>query len=199
MSCIALFGGTFNPIHNGHIQIINETSKLKFIDKVLVIPDNLPPHKDVGIFADNHHRVNMCRLAIKGIDKVQIDESELLRGGKSYTYDTLRSFKQKYPNDKLYFVCGGDMLVTLHQWYKAEDLFKLCSFIAFGRNGTDSNLFFESVEALKKAGADIIYVDTEITAVSSTELRHQIINGKLDSTYLPQSIVDYIIDNKVYG
>lgn len=198
MSGIAVFGGTFNPIHCGHLQIINEVDKLGFIDKILIMPDNIPPHKKVGFLAENLHRVNMCKLAISEIKKACVDESELQRGGKSYTFDTLTNLKEKYVNDDLYLVCGGDMVLTLDTWYKANELFKLCTFIVFSRSTLNASDFDEKVCKLKALGAKIIVVDTDIMSVSSTEIREAVINGLSTEGLLPNEVRKYIIDNKVY-
>lgn len=199
MAGIAIFGGTFNPIHNGHIQMIKEIEKLDFIDKILVMPDNIPPHKEVGFLADNFHRANMCKLAVNDIKKAVVDETEMNRGGKSYTFDTLCALKEKYNGDNLYLVCGGDMLISLDSWYKADQLFKLCTFIAFSRSNISKEKFNKRVKELAECGAEIIIIDSDIISVSSTGIRENLKKGFVSDGLLPECVSEYIIDNKVYG
>jgi nicotinate-nucleotide adenylyltransferase len=198
MSGIALFGGTFNPIHCGHLQMIKEVDKLEFIDKILIMPDNIPPHKEVGFLAENAHRVQMCRLAVNFVKKAVIDESELQRGGKSYTYDTLCFLKEKYVNDDLYLVCGGDMVLTLDRWYKADELLKMCTFIVFNRSGIFCKEFSEKVLQLKSLGAKIIVIETDILSVSSSQIRDMLKKGQSTDGFLPKSVSEYINENGIY-
>lgn len=199
MAGIALFGGTFNPIHNGHIQMLNAVSRLTYIDDIFVIPDNIPPHKKTDFLAENTDRVNMCRLAVRQINKVHIDEREIKRGGKSYTFDTVCEFKREYPDKDIYFVCGADMAVSLDTWYNAEELYKLVTFIAFKRVETDAEKFNTKTAELINEGAKIIFMDENIISVSSSELRNNIKKREFNSELLPESVIEYIKINKVYG
>lgn len=196
MSGIAVFGGTFNPIHNGHIQILREVSKLNFVEKILVMPDNIPPHKQTNFLADNKHRIAMCEIAIKGIDKAVLDCREMKRGGKSYTYHTVLELKNEYKNNDIYFVCGGDMIMSLDMWYNSEELFKLTKFIAFSRSGIDKKRFDDKLAFLKSIGADIYFIDCDIISVSSTKIREELTLNKNCS--VPENVYNYIMENKVY-
>lgn len=198
MSGIAVFGGTFNPIHIGHAQMICEVNKLSFIDKILVMPDNIPPHKQTDFLADNSHRINMCKLATENVSKAVVDDREIKRGGKSYTYYTVCALKEDYPNDDIYLSIGGDMLMSLDSWFNAKELFRLIKFIAFKRSGIDKSAFAEKIEYLKKLGADIYVIDVDIVSVSSTEIRGDFALGR-NNNLVPESVYNYIIENKVYG
>ena len=198
MAGIAVFGGTFNPIHNGHIQMLSEVNNLGFIDKILVMPDNIPPHKQTDFLADNSHRLNMCKIAVADISKAVVDDREIERGGKSYTYYTACLLKEDFKFDDIYMVIGGDMVMSLDQWFNAGELFKLIKFIAFCRNGIDKSAFYEKIDALKKLGADIFVIDADIISVSSTEIRNDFLLHK-SNNLIPESVYSYIIENKVYG
>ncbi len=198
MSGIAVFGGTFNPIHKGHIEMLSEVDKLDFIDKILVMPDNIPPHKQTDFLADNLHRINMCELAIEDINKAVVDDREIKRGGKSYTYYTVCSLKEDYRNDDIYLVCGGDMIMSLDTWFNAKELFKSIKFIAFCRSGIDKKAFNDKVEALKKLGADIFVINADIVSVSSTEIRQDLVLNR-NNNLVPEKVYNYIVENKVYG
>ncbi len=192
MANIAILGGTFNPFHIGHFEMLAEITNLSFIDKVLVIPDKIPPHKTFDNTVDDIHRQNMCAIACSEFDKAQLCLVEFEREGKSYTIDTINSLKEKYPDDKFYITIGGDMLSTLDTWYNWEQLIKQASFIAFRRNGNYD--FDSSLKRLRNYGADIIVLEKNITNVSSTMLRENI-----DKKLLPPKIYDYIIEKGIYN
>ena len=192
MSNIAIFGGTFNPFHIGHFEMLNELCNLPFIDKVLVMPDKIPPHKEFDNIVDDIHRQNMCAIACEGFNKAELCLIEFERAGKSYTIDTLELLEYKYPNNKFYITIGGDMLTTLDTWYRWQDLIKSASFIAFKRNGIID--FDNAHNRLTSLGADIIVLQRDITNVSSTQLR-----GKIDKNLLPKNVYNYIVQKGIYN
>ena len=192
MSNIAIFGGTFNPFHIGHYEMLSVICGLDFIDKVFVMPDKIPPHKYFDNVVNDIHRQNMCKIVCDDFIKAQLCLIEFERSGKSYTIDTIRLFKQKYPDDNFYFVIGGDMLSTLDSWYNWQELIKLVSFVAFKRRNTKN--FNEAYARLTDFGADIMIIDSNITDVSSTELR-----DKIDRNLLPEKIYDYIVEKGIYN
>lgn len=192
MANIAIFGGTFNPFHIGHYQMLEAICKLKFIDKVFVMPDKIPPHKKFDDVVADVHRQNMCSIVCEDFDKARLCLVEFEREGKSYTVDTIKLLKEKYPDDNFYFVIGGDMLSSLDTWYDWQELIKTVSFIAFNREGL---LDFDSAyNRLTDFGADITVVDTKITDVASTELRK-----KINKDLLPEKVYNYIIQKGIYN
>ena len=192
MSDIAVFGGTFNPFHVGHYQMLECISNLDFIDKVLVMPDKIPPHKNCDYIVSDEHRQAMCKLACKDFKKSELCLIEFEREGKSYTVDTIKLLRNKYPDDNFFVVIGGDMLSTLDTWYNWQELIKLTSFIAFKRDGSSD--FESAYNRLTNLGANIIALDDKITDVSSTKLRK-----KIDKNLLPKAIYDYIIEKGIYN
>ena len=192
MAKIAIFGGTFNPLHIGHYEMLSCICALDFIDKVLVMPDKIPPHKKCDYIADDVHRQNMCALVCDDFIKAEPCFIEFERDGKSYTVDTLKRLKQNYPNDDFFVVIGGDMLSTLDTWYNWQELLSLTSFIAFRREGL--NDFDASLLRLTNHGAEIFVVDDKITEISSTMLRKEI---KKD--LLPEKVYNYIIQKGIYN
>lgn len=195
MSNIAVFGGTFNPIHNEHLKMIKHLSKLHFIDKVLVIPTHIPPHKAVGYLAGDDHRLNMCRIAVQGTEKVSVSDFEIKRKGKSYTYYTVEALKEEYQNDEIFVVCGGDMAITLDTWHRFDELKKLCTFIVVDRPDTDKEKLKEYIDSLVRDGAKIEYTYCVTENVSSTNIRENI-NNNAD---LPEKVLEYIKENGLYG
>ncbi len=192
MANVAIFGGTFNPFHIGHYEILNAVCDLSFIDKVFLIPDKIPPHKTFDYAIDDIHRQNMCSIVCKKFSKAEPCLLEFEREGKSYTIDTLSLLKEKYPDDNFYIVIGGDMLSTLDTWYNWKELIKMASFIAFKRQNYAD--FDSSYNRLKKFGADIIILNKKITDISSSKLRN-----KIDKNLLPEDVYEYIIEKGIYN
>ncbi len=192
MANIAIFGGTFNPFHIGHYEMLKCVCSLDFVDKVFVMPDKIPPHKECDYIADDIHRQNMCRLVCDDFNKAELCLVEFERDGKSYTFDTVKLLRQKYPNDNFFVVIGGDMLSTLDTWYNWQELIMIASFIAFKRVGLSD--FDKANERLTFHGADIIVIDKKITDISSTKLRK-----KINKNLLPQKVYDYIIEKGIYN
>lgn len=192
MANIAIFGGTFNPFHIGHYEMLEALCSLSFIDKVFVMPDKIPPHKSFDEAIDDIHRQNMCRLACDDFQKAELCLVEFERDGKSYTIDTVKLLKEKYPNDNFYIAIGGDMLSTLDTWYNWQELIKAVPFIAFSREGLDD--FDAALNRLTNNGANIIVVDSNITNISSTRLRQ-----KIEQNLLPEKIYDYIVQKGIYN
>ncbi len=190
--CIAVFGGTFNPIHNGHVEIAESVASLPFVERLLVIPTHKPPHKEAGFLASGADRIKMCQIALSHIEKVEVSDIELARGGNSYTYDTLCELNSIY-NKKIALCCGGDMITTFHKWYRAEDILKMARLIAYRRVGIDNPEFQNAVSALTEMGGDIVTIDAKISDISSSAVR----DGRYDA--VPQKVREYIIKNGLYG
>ncbi len=191
MSKIALFGGTFNPFHIGHYKILEVLCGEEWLDKVFVMPDNVPPHKVCDFLASDEHRIEMCRIASADFDKAELCLIEFEREGKSYTVETARLLCERYPDAEFFMVCGGDMIASLDRWYDAENLFSLISFIAFKRHGVPD--FDSHVERVRGLGARVTVIDADIPEISSSELR---IN--MSKKMLPKRVAEYIRKNGVY-
>ncbi len=192
MANIAILGGTFNPFHIGHYEMLKSICDITFIDKVLVMPDKIPPHKNFDAVVDDIHRQNMCQIVCDDFTKAKLCLMEFEREGKSYTVDTIKLLKGKYPKDNFFVVIGGDMLSTLDSWYNWQELITLTGFIAFKREGL--NDFDISYKRLTDCGANIIVVSDKITDVSSTNLRK-----KIDKNLLPKKVYDYIVEKGIYN
>ena len=143
---IGVYGGTFNPPHLGHITAARAVFDLLQLDRLLLIPAGLPPHKEMPAGSPTpQQRLEMTRLAGEqtGLSsKVQILDMELVRTGKSYTSDTLAALKQMYPDDELWLLMGTDMFLTLQAWHAPEEILRLAGIAAFGRTEEDSEELF---------------------------------------------------------
>ncbi|MBE6728023.1 MAG: nicotinate (nicotinamide) nucleotide adenylyltransferase [Ruminococcaceae bacterium] len=195
MGFTVLFGGTFNPFHIGHYQMLNALCGRNDIDEVFVMPDRIPPHKECDFLADDIDRINMCSLAAEDFDKASVCTVEFELQGKSYTYNTVLELKKRYPEKRFAMACGADMIATLDKWYRWEELLKEISFFAFNRSSDTE--FKNQVCRMRKLGADITVVDSDITHVSSTMLRKTIRADKF-SGLMPKKIAEYIFEKGLY-
>ncbi len=196
MGYTAIFGGTFNPPHIGHYEMLECLNRHSEVDKIWVMPTKIPPHKVCDFLADDNTRKEMCKILSGEFDKAETNFEEFEREGKSYTYDTITLFKQKYPNESFAFVCGGDMLTTFDKWYKYEELMKMLPFFVFRRSDIEDGLFDSKVAEFRKMGMLINVIDKKITAVSSTEIRNDFEKSK---ALIPQKIYDYINKRGIYS
>lgn len=199
MKTLAVFGGTFNPLHKGHEQMLTAIVGLKWIDEVLLIPSKIPPHKEVDFLASDRDRLNMCSLIAEKYPKVSVSDIELLREGKSYTVDTLRILGQQYRDHKLYLAVGGDMITSFTSWKDHTAILDMADIIAFKRVETDDADFDDCIKDLRNIGARITVMENDIMDISSTVIRNNIGNKDILKKHLPENILNYIIDNKVYG
>ena len=135
---LGIFGGTFNPPHMGHIRLVTAIADKLQLDHVLIIPASVPPHKHVLNLARSRDRFEMCRLSFEGDRRFSVSDTELLRVGKSYTYDTLCEIKKKYPDAELFLIVGSDMLATFDEWYRYHDILMMCTLCAASRKATSA-------------------------------------------------------------
>lgn len=195
MGFTAIFGGTFNPFHIGHYEMLEALQKDESIEKILIMPDKIPPHKVCDYMADDETRIEMCRIVAKDFSKAEVCLIEFERTGKSYSYDTVVLLKEKFPIEKFIFVCGGDMLVYFPKWYKFNELMKLVPFMVFKRTDTDDGEFDNCVDSLRKMGMDITVREEIITSVSSTEIRENFLSNK---GLLPEKIYEFLTNRGEY-
>lgn len=196
MGYTALFGGTFNPPHIGHLKMLEALEKREEIDEIWLMPDRIPPHKVCDFLASDEDRINMCRLLILSLKKTKLCLAEFERTGKSYSYDTVTLLKKKYPERSFTFVCGGDMLISFDKWYKFEELLKAVPFTVFRRTETDKDGFDAAVLKYGEMGMKITVCDDDVPAVSSSYIRNNIEKSK---DLLPERVYEYIVDGRIYG
>lgn len=197
----AIFGGSFNPIHNGHVNLVRETAEKAALDRVIVMPTFISPFKkDSDVFvADGADRLEMCRLAFEDMPFVSVSDYELSRRKVSYTVETLRHYKATLPDDELYFIMGSDMLLSLTKWYCFEEIMRLCTIIAASREENENDIegLRNKADDLAKYGK-VIVINISAFEVSSTEIREKIIKNQDISCYVPQNVVKYILDKNLY-
>ena len=199
MSKIGVFGGTFNPIHNGHVSLGVYCKDELSLDKLMLIPTYTPPHKSSSELAEEEHRVNMCKLATEQYGYFEVSDIEIERKGKSYTYETLNSLKEIYTEDELYLIVGADMFLTLDKWKNPQSIFKNATIVAVPRNDDDKNdLVYYYDSTIKKLGAKAIVLENPVVQVSSTYIRENIDNYQLIKSLIDSNVYEYIVKNKLY-
>lgn len=221
MKRIGLFGGTFNPIHMGHVQVIKEIKEKFGLDKIFLIPSAFPPHKETEGIIDGLDRIEMIRLAFSDDPDFVVSDVELKRSGFSYTIDTVRHFKSIFPeNTKLFFIVGLDAFLEVDTWKSYKDLFLLIPFIVMSRSATgqrDTVLQWKHLGSYIKSKISDEYRHSasrscyihdvkqpvflfEVTPVeiSSTEIRERIRKGRTIKSLVPEPVEDLIKTKGLY-
>lgn len=201
MGKIGIYGGSFNPPHLGHMLAVREMAEALELDRVLLVPAASPPHKDLADGSPTgEQRLEMLRLASEGMAGVETDGLELCRKGPSYTADTVRALRDKYPKDKLCLLMGTDMFLSFHEWYKPEKICRHAALVTVRRAENDPQSQVEKqAERLKKNyGAKTVILDNRILEMSSTEAR-RMLRFQCAESYLNKHVLDYIRANRLYG
>ena len=189
-----IFGGTFNPFHNGHLSLLVRMREELSLDRVLVIPTALPPHKDGSPVVEGFHRLEMCRLAVKDLENVFVSDMEISRGGQSYTVATLRQLHTEYPNDEFYFMMGGDSYLMMDTWFCADEIYRLATAVGIAREEGEEEKMLARMLELEKEGKHTIVVKCDSPVeVSSTDYRENLTDA------VPSDVQDYIVQNGLYG
>jgi nicotinate-nucleotide adenylyltransferase len=189
---IALFGGTFNPIHYGHLLLAQTAKEYFSLDKVIFIPAGVPPHKRSPL-ACAYDRYRMTRLAIEGNKNFSSSPVEIKTKGKSYTYKTIRYFKKKYPKEEIFFLAGSDLLWEIDTWKGGRKLLDLCPFLVGLRKGFPLRKVDKAI--LEKV---VLFPFLEIE-ISGSIIREKIKKGESIKYFLPEKVERYIKENNLYG
>jgi len=197
MQKIAIFGGTFNPIHNGHIHLAKQFALQLGVDKVILIPTCVPPHKRARDLASAKDRLAMCCLAAAD-DLFEVSDIEIKRSGPSYTADTLCEMKLIYPHSEFYLITGEDMFLTLEKWYKSQTIFELATLCAAPRSSDGIEALCDYAGIMQQHGAKTIIENIEYLPVSSTMVRNAVKRGESIVGLVPTLVADYIAENKLY-
>ncbi|MCI8590631.1 MAG: nicotinate (nicotinamide) nucleotide adenylyltransferase [Clostridiales bacterium] len=202
-SRLGIFGGTFSPVHKGHVGAAEAFIKSGMIDKLLIIPTLIPPHKQqASVLAE--HRFNMLTLAFEKLcsqEAVEISDYELQKGSISYTVETLKHFRPFCDHIKL--LCGSDMFLTIDTWYHANELLHLCEIVYEQRNGSmeeSEQLAQKNKQLWRQYGVKSTPLPIEqIINISSSEIREKLIHGEDVSAYIDAKVLNYIKGNHLYA
>ena len=199
MTRIGIYGGTFSPPHNGHIEAAKAFMEQMWLDILYVIPTAIPPHKEMEVEVSAAHRLEMCRLAFSGIEGVYVSDMEIVRGGRSYTVETLRELTGE--DRRLFLLSGTDMVLTLDQWREPEEIFRL-SYPVYVRRDTDASLdgilIQKIAEYHQKYGKVVRRIVTEPLELSSHEVREAIALEKSLKDMVPDAVETYIKEHHLY-
>ena len=196
MKKIAIFGGTFNPVHIEHVKTAVAAIKELGLDKIIIVPTFLPPHKNVSP-ADGADRINMLKIAFKDIPQAEISDYEIQNGGKSYSFITAEHFKAEYQGDQLYMLVGGDMLIDFKTWKNPERILSAVRLAVVRREDYAPDFTMEHEYFKKTFGKDFTVLDFVGKSVSSTEIRIYLALG-LKPDGVADEVYDYIKRHGVY-
>lgn len=188
---IGVLGGTFNPIHYGHLFIAQYILDFMNLDKILFIPSGNPPHK-YGVI-DKNHRLNMTMLAVRDNEKFEIEDFEIQKDNYSYAFDTLNYLNKKYRGDKIYYIIGQDAMIDFDKWHRYEEVGTLVDFIVVTRG----KVLTQKLKALYSK-VNMIFVDTPVIDISSTDIRNRILNKKSVKYFLSENVEKYVHENNLY-
>ena len=202
---IGIFGGTFNPVHNGHIRLADEFKNRLGLDKIIVVPDKRPVHKTWEDLIIDDMRYDMCALAFDR-PGYEVSRMEMDRESDSYTVLTVRELRKQYKDDELYLIIGSDMFLIFHKWYKYREIMENCTLCVASRDDADSifelrsyAFSFLKVYIKELEGKGIIISPVQPYKLSSSEIRQKIKNGADVSEFVPEKVYEYIKKRGLYG
>ena len=222
---VGIFGGTFDPIHTGHLMLAEAACCSFGLDKILFMPTPSPYHRNDKKVLELEHRINMVKLAIEGNDHFEFSDFELALPGPTYTYNTLKAFAGEYPDTEIYLIIGGDSLFSIEQWYNFRGILDLAVILSSKRenetkgasgslgtsyDGTQEHSssdsddplhdeFIARIEELRsRYGARVFDVEMPNIEISSSGISRRIREGRTVRYYVPDRVLEYIEENGLY-
>ncbi|MBQ7089309.1 MAG: nicotinate-nucleotide adenylyltransferase [Clostridia bacterium] len=198
MKKMGLFGGTFDPIHKGHISMALRMAETLGLDGVVLMPTFVPPHKIKENMASAAHRLAMCRLAVEAYPCLSVSDMELQRKGASFTVDTLTALCEKHPDTEWYLLVGADMFTTLRTWHRFGDIASMAVLCTIAREGTDMVSLREYAAGLAADGIRCVVDEMPVEPYSSTQVRERIAAGEKIADLVGEAVEQYIANNGLY-
>lgn len=197
---IGIMGGTFDPIHYGHLVTAEAVRSQFQLEKVFFVPSGNPPHKNPDLITDSQHRYLMTFLSITTNKYFETSQIEINRSGKSYAYDTVKLFRKNLPEYDIYFITGADAIKEILTWHRVEELLDLCYFVAATRPGYDlEDLKKEELKVLPQEYLErIMIIEVPAMAISSTDIKRRVREGKPIKYLLPEAVEYYIYKKGLY-
>ena len=195
---IAMLGGTFDPIHNGHLELARGFARRLSLDQVMLMPTAIPPHKVKTSMAPPDKRLHMCRLAVQDDPLFTVSDWEIARGGASFTVDTLQALTAAQPQAEWFLITGADMFLTLGSWWRFADIARMATLCAAPRDAQNAAQLRAYAAELEQQGARCVVADLPLMPVSSTALRKALAAGEDTSRWLPAPVADYIAREGLY-
>lgn len=191
---IGIFGGAFNPVHNGHLALAQQYKRELNLDKIIYIPTANPPHKASSSLIAGEDRIAMLKLVV-GED--EISDIEFNRQEKSYTYLTLQELKEAYPNDELFLIIGSDQFYYFEKWYEFQGIMSLATVVAGAREENEYQNMLE-YKREHRSLENIIISNFDVIEISSSKIRDMIKNGEDISSFVPPAVTEYIKEHRLY-
>lgn len=193
-----IFGGSFNPVHNGHIHLADSVMEELSLDRIFFVPSKKSPHRSMSEYASDADRVNMLRLACEDKEGFEVSTYELENDRISYSVYTAEHFAKLFPDDELFLLAGSDMLLCFDSWYRFEDILSHVTLAVCSREDGDSAELLRKAEELSQYGSITVCRAPAVEA-SSTEIRKKIEKNQDLSCYLNENVVQYIRLRGLYG
>ncbi len=194
---IGIYGGSFNPVHNGHIHLaLTAVSELE-LDRLYLVPSKISPHRSSAEYVPEEDRLEMLRRACRVSDRLEVCDYELRSDRVSYTIFTVEEFRRRFPDDELFLLVGSDMLMIFETWNRFADILRECTLAVVSRCEGDIPELERKAEELRKYG-NIVICRAEAVEVSSTDIRKKIAKNQKYSCYLDKNVVQYIRLKKLY-
>lgn len=191
---VGILGGTFNPIHLGHLLITQVISERFNLDRLVFIPCYLPYHKKNTGLVESKHRLNMVRSAISRDSLFEVSDIDIRRGGPSYSFDTVMELKKRFPRGAgFYFIVGSDNIPELAGWYRIKELGRLCRFVVVPRPG-----YPVSLNKSRRLGIKTLYYPGPLLDISSSRIRQRVKEGKTIKYFVPEAVAQYIKRYRLY-
>lgn len=195
-----ILGGTFNPIHNGHITVALKVCEVLKLDKVFLMPNKIPPHKNVDEILSEESRLHMVKLCTQEFDVLEVEEYELGRDKISYTYESLEYLNNIYKGNELFFIIGSDSFINFYKWKKIDKIFKNANIVVYLREKSDEEYLTEVKKHYEKIYNAKIFLFTfkNTIGISSTKIRDKVLKGEDISNLVPKCVNEYIIFKNLY-
>lgn len=194
---IGIYGGSFNPVHNGHIHLALTAVSELGLDRLFLVPSKISPHRSSDEYVSEEDRLEMLRLACRVSDKLEVCDYELNSDRVSYTIFTVEEFRRRFPDAELFLLVGSDMLMIFETWKRFEDILRECTLAVVSRCEGDMPELEKKAEELRKFG-NIVICRAEPVVVSSSDIRKKIAKKQKYSCYLDENVVQYIRMKKLY-
>lgn len=205
MRRIGILGGTFNPVHNTHIMLAETAYCELGLDTVYFMPSKHPPHKPNSEIISDEDRLAMLRLAVQGHEGLDVLDIELRREGTTFTADTLKILNDMYPDDRIYFIIGGDSLKAFDTWHEPGEILHRCALVCAGRGDYACRAAIRDINKLCRKyttdsfSPEITFLDMPASTVSSNVIRRELRCGRKVTKYMPRAVADYIAGHELYS
>lgn len=195
---IGVFGGTFNPVHNGHVNLVKNYRNMLSLDEIIVIPTNIPPHKANLNVISSQDRIEMLNLAFENEKYVSVSDIEIVAGGTSYTILTIEKLKKIYPDDELFLLIGGDMFLCFDSWREYKKILSLCKVCTAPRENDELEKLLEYQLKIDPLKERTIVLNSPVLQLSSSQIREKISDREALKTFVPEKVFEYIIKKGLY-